>query len=91
MRPPLSPDIVERYEVLRDHLVQGRWSQARNWRVVVQHGLLAWSQLPPSPPPPVTPPSPLGRGAVPIDLQSPVTHMLASMVLHLHPEVGHDN
>jgi hypothetical protein len=41
MIPLLSSDIVERYAVLRDHLVQGRWAQARNWQVVVQHGLLA--------------------------------------------------
>ena len=90
MRPLLASDIVERYEILRDHLLQERWSQAHSWRVIVQHGLLAWSQLPPSRPPPLVPP-PLRRGAVPADLQAPVTHVLASMVLHLHPEVSHDH
>jgi hypothetical protein len=91
MRPPLSANLVERYEVLRDHLLQGRWSQALSWRVVVQHGLLAWSQLPPSCPPPLTLPPPLSLGAVPTDLQAPVTQVLASMVLSLYPEVHHEH
>jgi hypothetical protein len=89
MVTPLSSGVVERYEVLRDHLVQGRWSQARSWQGVVQHGLLAWSQLPPSRPLSLPPPS--DRGAVPVALQAPVTHVLASMVLHLYPEVTHDH
>ena len=88
MVAPLLPGAVERYEVLRDHLLQGRWSQARSWQVVVQHGLLAWSQLPPSRPRSLPPSS--GRGAVSLTLQTPVAHVLASMVLALYPEVPHD-
>ena len=91
MRPPLSSDIVERYEALRDHLVQGQWSQAGGWQVIVQHGLLAWSQLPPSCPLPKTAPAPPCTSDVPADLQLPVTQVLASMVLRLHPEVTHVN
>ena len=90
MKPSLSPDIIERYEVLRDHLLGGRWAQAHSWRVVVQHGLLAWCQLTPGHPPPVTPPSPLGPSRVPVDLQAPVTQVLASRVLGLHLEVSHE-
>ncbi len=91
MIPPLSSDIVERYEVLRDHLVQGRWSQASGWQGMVKRGLLAWSQLPPSRPLPLTSPLPPCTSDVPVDLQLPVTHVLASMVLQLHPEVAHVN
>lgn len=87
MRPSLSSDIVERYEVLRAHLLQGRWAQAHHWRVVVQQGLLAWCELAPNPPSPLTPPFPPTRSYVPVDLQTPVTHVLASMVLSLRLEV----
>lgn len=87
----LPSDIVEHYEVLRDHLLPGQGAQSDSWRVVTQHGLLAWSQLVPSRPTPLPPPrSPSGSG-VPAELQSPVTHVLASMVLRLHPEVAHGN
>ena len=87
MKPSLSPDIVERYEVLRAHLLQGRWAQADHWRVVVQQGLLAWCQVAPNHPSPLTPPSPPSCSRAPVDLQTPVTHVLASMVLGLHLEV----
>ena len=86
----LPSDIVERYEGLRDHLLQGQWSQSDSWRVVTQRGLLAWSQLMPRQPTPLAPPRP-PCGGVPADLQSPVTHVLASMVLRLHLEVAHGN
>ena len=91
MIPPLSSDIVERYEELRNHLVQGHWSQASGWQIIVQHGLLAWSQLPPSRPLPSTSPPPPCTSDVPADVQLPVTQVLTSMVLHLHPEVAHVN
>ena len=91
MRPFLSPDIVERYEVLRNHLLQGRWAQAHHWRVVVQQGLLAWCQVTPPLPSLLTPPSPPSRSRVPVDLQTPVTQVLASMVLGLHLEVNHEH
>ena len=87
----LPSDIVERYAVLRDHLVQGQWSQSDSGRVVTKHGLLAWSQRAPSRPTPLPPPRPPSGGGVPADLQAPVTHVLASMVLRLHPEVAHGN
>ena len=90
MIEPLPSDIVERYEGLRDHLLQGQWSQSESWRIVTQRGLLAWSQLTLSRPTPLPPPRP-PSGGVPADLRSPVTHVLASMVLRLHPEVAHGN
>jgi hypothetical protein len=89
MSPLLSADIVTRYEVLRDHLVQGRLSHASNWRLVMAYGLLAWSQLPPSHSTPVPPPPPVS-GGVPEALQWPVAQVLASMVLSLHREVMHE-
>lgn len=87
MRPSLSSDIVECYEVLRAHLLQGHWAQAHHWHVVVQQGLLAWCEVTPNHPSPLAPPSPLSCSHVPVDLQIPVTHVLASMVLSLRLEV----
>ena len=45
MRRPLPPDIVKRYEGLRHDVLQGEDFQARQWRGIVQQGLLAWAQV----------------------------------------------
>lgn len=82
-------DIIERYEVLREPLSQGAATQASGWLVLVQHGLLAWCQMVQLQRPSRTP-LPVASG-VPAHLQEPVTHVLASMVLQVYPEVAHAN
>lgn len=89
MRRTLPPDIINRYEVLRHDFLKGEESQARQWRGMAQQGLLAWAQVEPTYRSQALPSHPLGGEGVPAALQSPVTHVLASMILRLHPEVSH--
>ena len=83
------PDLIERYEVLRDPLSQRDTWQGAGWLVLVQRGLRAWSQIV-QPQLPSATPLPAVHG-VPAHLQEPVTHVLASMVLQVYPEVAHVN
>ena len=89
MTPTLPPDIVKRYEGLRHDFFRGEESPVRQRRGMVQQGLLAWAQVEPSYRSPVLPLCPLDGEGVPAELESPVTHILASMILRLHPEVSH--
>lgn len=84
---PVVPDLIERYEALRGHGSQGMKPQAFGWIVLVQRGVLAWTQSLQPKPPCVAPLHSTHR--VPAYLQEPVTHVLASMVLPLYQEVHH--
>ena len=89
MRCFLPPDIVNRYDVLRHEFLKGQEGQPDTWRVMVQQGLLAWAQAEPTRLSERIAPRPLCGGGIPAELQSPITHVLAGMILHLHPEVNH--
>lgn len=89
MRRTLPPDIIKRYEGLRHDFLKGEDCRARQWRGMAQQGLLAWAQVEPTHRFQVLPPCSLDGQGVPAELHSPVTHVLASMVLRLHPEVSH--
>lgn len=89
MRAMLAINTLDRYEALRAHVVAGVAPQAEGWTVFIRQGLLAWGQAgqplaspaagPRRPPPPDIPPL----------LQPAVIHVLASLVLQVHQEVGH--
>lgn len=89
MRRTLPPDIINRYEVLRHDFLKGKAFHVRQWRGIVQQGLLAWAQVEPTHRSQALPPCPLDGERVPAALQAPLTHILANMVLCLHPEVSH--
>jgi len=86
---PDLPDIVERYEALRVPLSQTAASQTFGWLVLVQRGLWAWSQRVQSQLPSVAPQH--AAHCLPAHLQEPVTHVLASMILQVYPEVAYAN
>ena len=89
MNRTLPPDIIKRYEVLRHGFLKGEAFPARQWWGMAQQGLLVWAQVESTHRSQVLPRYPLDGEGVPAELQSPVTHILACMVLRLHLEVSH--
>jgi hypothetical protein len=86
----LPSDVVERYESLRECVLQAGRGGDQGWALLMRYGLLAWAracqQLAPKQPiAPVNPPV----AVIPDHLSTPLVQVLAGMILHVQQEVTH--
>ena len=85
----LPPDVIERYESLRECVHQGGRGGNQGWTLLMRCGLLAWArasqQL--APEQRVAPLNP-ALGVIPDHLSAPVVQVLAGMILHVKQEVA---
>lgn len=86
----LPPGVVERYESLRQCVLQAGRGGDQGWTLLMRCGLLAWARAcqelaPKQQAAPLNPPV----AAIPDHLSAPLVQVLAGMVLHVQQEVAH--
>ena len=86
----LPPDIVERYESLRECVRQAGRGGDQGWTLLMRCGLLTWAWAcqelaPKQPVAPLNPPV----AVIPDHLSAPLVQVLAGMILHVQQEVAH--
>jgi hypothetical protein len=86
----LPPDIVKRYESLRECVLQAGRGGDQGWTLLMRCGLLAWARAAQELAPkqrvaPLNPPVTV----TPDHLSAPLVQVLAGMILHVQQEVAH--
>ncbi len=85
----LPPDVVKRYESLRESVLQAGQGGDQGWALLMRCGLLAWAQAcqelaPKAREAPLNSPV----AVIPDHLSAPLVQVLAGMVLHIQHEVA---
>jgi len=93
LKVDLPAECLDRYEILRTHVINASPNQGQGWVLFIRYGMLGWYQtdlalprVPRSLPTDVTVPT----ETMPEGVAQSAIQVLAGIVLHLHQEVAYD-
>lgn len=93
LKVDLPTECLDRYEILRAHVINARPNRGQGWVLFIRYGMLSWCQTDQAMPrmhrsQPTDATVPIET--TPVGVAQSVIQILAGIVLHLHQEIAYD-